>query len=384
MDLDHDTAGKSSGNGAGAQGQPPGVDAVAFWVSDRSSALSRLGFSGTSATDAEWLANMEHAWRLGIAPEMERLHKRARGMRKRARDLADSAEMVALEILEAKRSELWASSRASSVARARVDAVSICGRRWITTRCACGPRERRVGCDIAWICERCAAVKRRRLRGRMTRALKAISTGARRATHGRARTYMITLTGPHVEIGADTERIKRAWREISKRAAWLRRGYVGVVEATGGSRDDGHVHLHVGVVAEWIPYAELHAAWDKAMGHVGCNVEVTLMSVTSASEYLAKYATKGCHIRDMPGDVAGRFLVSMRGRRAVFCSRGFWQPHTCRCAQCASPVKLISAPSSFAAVSREGEWLALAERNGVRLARGSPQARLAIVMPAVA
>lgn len=350
--------------------------------------LESIGTTPTGADSKEksdeWWDDLEHIWRVRVAPHVRRLDTRARRLKHEMVSLiseGDDARAVACGA-----SALWASRRATAMAMARRDVIAQCGKRWRIMRCGCGYAEHRVGCDQPTLCEGCGKRHWRRWRKKLTRAFDAhlraavAKWGAERVGR-RPGTYMITLTAPHTgDIEADRKAMGRAWSLLAKLArkhGWWG-AYAASWEVTTGTRGDGHVHLHVAAISQWIPYEDLHAAWRSYMpGAKIVNVSAPRANRRgSAASYLAKYVTKGVQTANFTGAKAGELLVANRGKRKLTTSRSFFDPirdrkHVCRACKCAH--RLVMAPLALQAVAPGAVLKARAEVMGMWLARGSPQ-----------
>ncbi len=212
------------------------------------------------------------------------------------------------------------------------------------------------------------------------------STAAWAAAGGRGarpRVYMLTLTGPAIgDVEDRREALARGLRALTQAASRGRwwSTYCAVWELTRGADGRGHPHLHVVAVSRWLPYEEMHRVWRSAVpGALVLDVQTRSgrQASAAAGRYAAKYVTKGTQHGDLPGDVAGRWLVATYGKRRVTCARGFWRPLSTRaCRGCGGCVRLVAAPPGLAQLAA-GRWLrAVAEVMGVWLTRGLPQAML--------
>lgn len=290
----------------------------------------------------EWSADVEHVWGVRMAPAVARWEKRRREARRRGDDA---------------RAE-YAASRGAAIAMARGDIVGACRGRWRTVGCGCGRREIPVGCDQPALCEWCRRRHWRRWRHRITRALRMhtraaigawAAQGARTARPG---IYLVTLTGPHSgDLVVDRTELGKAVRRLLKHATaagWWKH-YALVWECAPRPGGKGHVHAHLAVVASWIPYKELHAAWRAAMpGALVLDVQsprgASRKQPGNAANYLSKYVTKGTEPTDMSGQTAGEWLVAQHHRRRVTTSRGFWWREEPFCPTCRRKCYLHSPP----------------------------------------
>lgn len=339
----------------------------------RASAPVALTRPGTTAQCAEsleeWWSDLEHVWRIRRAPEVQRLHGRA----KRS-DLAP-------------RQRNWARDRATSQAMTRTNRLRLCRKRWISFGCACQRIERPVGCDVTMLCDWCRRRHLRRWRRRITRGLD----GAQRAAHaawksaGRPRkrepaVYLITLSTSHSgDVARDRDDIWRGWRTWLR---WLERTvgarvpYAAVWEVTAGRDGKGHVHCHVAAVLPWFDWSAAQAVWQRACPS-SSHADYQRCRAAGAAKYLAKYATKGASLDAMSGALAGELLAAWYGRRRISCSRGFWRPlqarGACECRRCGAAWNVVEVPHGIARDAPQEVLQALARRYGV--VRGPPSQR---------
>lgn len=375
----------------------------------------RLEYLGTTAStaisDGEFAADLEHVFRRGVAEELSRLVRRW----KRAKRAARAAERVGdwPGMIQWDKSARWAECRARTLGLPRFELVDACSMRWRTVRCGCGIMELRVGCDQTQLCNRCRRAHWKRWRKRITRALGAhyraelavwrgevaecMRRGERRPLGPRI--YMLTLTAKHTgDLRRDRDAFGRAWRKLYNRAN--ERGWwshyaaayeVGEQAHLPVEQRDGHLHLHVAVIARWIPYDELRAAWLRAMpGALVLDVSVDTPktmrkrkrtnAVAAAAEYLASYVTKGVDVDAMSGAKAGELLVAFRNRRKVTCSAHFWKAFVprCECPVCGQKHRMVSLPPGIVSVAPGAVLKSQAEQLGVWLARGAVQRALAL------
>jgi hypothetical protein len=312
-----------------------------------------------------------------------------------------------IEILKAAE---WCESRARATSMSRVDVVGACRGRWRAVKCGCGTREIPVGCDQPMLCGWCRARHFKAWRRRIVRAMgphlkAAVAEWSVRGRRGpRPGIFLITLTGPHSgDFVDDRKAMGNAWRELSKRASyggyhhngkWFDEKWWGhhalVWEATPGTEGDGHLHGHVAVISQWVPYAELHAAWSLAMpGAVVVDVvspadHAARMKArgqkangaSDAAKYLAKYVTKGIETAELTGRKAGELLVAFRNKRKVTTSRHFWRPAQARdesCKTCGECHRSVGSPISLQEHVPGAVLSAWAERSRWKPPRGAPQ-----------
>lgn len=330
----------------------------------------------------EWTADLEYIWRVRVAPDVRRLHARARRRRRQARGAMERGELG--RRVQLMRSAEWAEHRARALALSRVDSIAACGKRWRRVVCGCGVREVPVDCKQAQLCGRCRRRHWRAWARRITLAIDHALGAARRAWARRRKgprpgVYLLTLTGPHSgDLEVDRRRlgvdVRRLLKHATLRQWWST--YALTWEATDGRDGHGHMHAHLAVVSAWIPYHELHAVWGVDR-HI--NVQAPRRDADgarSAAEYLAKYVTKGVEPAELTGRKAGELLCAMRGRRKVSTSRHFWRPRVAVCGTCGSRYELAGAPCGLQHVIPGAVLRSLSERLGSWVPRGGPQALL--------
>jgi hypothetical protein len=402
--------------------------AVPWQVSaDVPNAAGSVLLLGTTAPAAEllrnpeWTADLEYVWRTRMAGEVDRLNVRAKRNRTLARRLDPAGGLVdapRYRIAALKRAE-WAEERARAVAMSRVDVLNTCEQRWRTIACGCGRRDLRVACDQPQLCATCrkrhASKWRRRITEGMDDALRAErreywNTPKHRRRGGVPGVYMITLTAPHTgDLESDRKRMGPAVRKLLKHAekwGWWRT-YALTWEATGGTRDDGHLHVHLCVISSWIPYTSeqaqgseawcprrpgerrrrqrgLHEVWQHAVpGALHPHVSPPRRGTDEAANaggYLAKYVTKGIEVAEFTGRKAGELLCAFRNRRKVSTSARFWRLRDVRCPCCMEWFRMVEAPSSLQDLAPGAVLRSMAERRRdtrgrprVWVARGAPQ-----------
>lgn len=267
-----------------------------------------------------------------------------------------------------ERSSEWHEHRARALALPRAEIVGACGKRFRPVACACGPVDVPVGCEQTQLCATCSKTHWRRWRKKITRAMGAHLTAARRAwdttTIARRRgmrpgIYLITFTSPHSgDVVVDRRRMYTAWRALTKRAhagGWWST-FAATWEVTPGTSGDGHVHLHVAVISSWVPYDELRMAWQMvAPGSIQPDVQAPRSSrgAGAAADYLAKYVTKGVDPSVFTGQKAGEMLVAFRGVRKVSTSLRFWVPNRdrdTRCPRCGERHRALAAPAGLSTI----------------------------------
>lgn len=166
----------------------------------------------------------------------------------------------------------WHARRAEGALR-RMRTVDQCRSRVMVRRCDdCGHKPSAVDlrCSDWRLCLRCRDKRGVKYRHRFHAA-----RAARRAPKG-YRDVMLTLTVP--DIGADVDaamaELRRAWPRFMRRVGQhleLDRdrkgidGYVRALEVTPGETRQGHPHMHVWLLAPYIPHALLRLYWYRSI-----------------------------------------------------------------------------------------------------------------------
>lgn len=335
-------------------------------------------------SNPEWAADMEYIWRTRVRADVDALEARARRRRRQARE----PDVTPVQRVTLLRSAEWAEHRARSLALARADVVSACEQRWRSVACGCGRMEFKVGCKQPQLCTRCRKKHWRKWSQRITLAMERALTEERSEWYKTRRgmrpgVYLITLTGPHSgDLETDRRLMGVAVRALFKTAnarQWWRT-YALTWEATNGTDGRGHMHAHLAVISQWIPYEELHDAWRRAMPDaLVLDVQAPRTGsdeAGNAAGYLAKYVTKGVDPRELTGRKAGELLCALRNRRKVTTSRHFWVPPVHRCDRCEQPYRSVGAPVGLQHVVPGAVLRSMAERMGVWIPRGAPQSDL--------
>jgi hypothetical protein len=346
-----------------------------------------------------WWSDLEHTWHKRTGP-------RRRAWLSKARRLEGSAD-----VRERVRGK-WYRDRARGLSMDRRDRLGICGARYTTIRCACGDKRIPSSCDQPELCERCGRKKWKRVRARTLRAVGVRLAEERRVwqesgARRRARPAPVIVTGTirhSGDIERDRERLEKGWRKLRNRIGhWLRaqtchdpgcshrgrdlkadslgivrctgRGtfpYVLTWEMTSGVRHDGHIHWHAVVIWPWLPWDKLREAWIEATDGESKWIDLSVVNADQAAHYVAKYASKGFDVGDMPGELAGRGLAAFYGKRRVTSSRGFFLSESRTCPDCGQHHELVQLPDKMAAVAGDALFRAACRTAGVRLATGPP------------
>lgn len=336
--------------------------------------------------DPEWWRDLEYVWRLRTYADVQRLTARGRACRKEARSLDEyGGQLADAERQRLAKSASWAEDRARAMAMERADVVSACGTRKRKIACGCGIVEIDVGCDQPTLCERCRKRHWRRWRKRITRTMDAhlraaVGQWQRDRIGYKPGIYLLTFTMPHSgSIVEDRAKMGRAWHELGKRSAGWWGTFALAWEVTPGTAGDGHVHMHVAAISQWIPYAELAAAWAHVMPGA---IQPDVVSPKDAREraqrrghrydpagsaayYLAKYVTKGVDPVSFTGRKAGELIVAFRGKRKVSTSLHFWRPlrdRDTRCRVCGREHRALGRPPGLKEHSPGAWFKAMANR----------------------
>jgi hypothetical protein len=397
---------RSRAKGRGISGMPPSGNlhhSSDLGVKRARRATRSVQNLGTSAKlpgalgNPEWQADLEYVWRMRTHDALQRLHQRARRMRRASKAAArETTPWAGQKAVALSRSSEWAEHRAQAMALPRADVVAACGTRWRSVRCKCGIFELKVGCDQVQLCDVCRKRHWRKWRKRIVRALDSHVRAARSRWHGTQRrgympgVYLITLTVPHQSsIAGSRDLLMRGWRSLTKRASagkWWG-AYALTIEVTPGTHGDGHVHAHVAVVSSWVPYKELHEAWESITGAVVLDVSPPRRGSArsqDAAEYLAKYVTKGIDPAVFTGQKAGEMLVAFRGKRKVTTSKEFWRPLRDvdrKCTKCGERSWSCGAPPALRRVAPGAVLRSMAERIGWWVPRGAVQSEMTLVRP---
>jgi len=372
--------------------------------------------------DTEWTADLEYVWRSRSTTAIAQLGERASRMRRVVRDVERMERefgrtdvlLPAMRIAATKSAE-WAEDRAQAMAMSRADVVAICGTRYRSVACACGPIEFKVGCDQPQLCGTCRRRHTRIWQQRITKGLDAALRAARARYHETPRyrrrgmlpgIYLMTLTAPHSgDLATDRERMGKAVRKLLKHANKYRwwSTYALTWEATNGDDGLGHMHCHLAVISGWIPYRRkeviggddalerwdgespnarrvppritrrqytsergLHDVWRDAMpGALVLDVKAPRHGsddAASGGQYLAKYVTKGVDSSEFTGRKAGELLVAFRGCRKVSTSQAFWDRTVPQCECCGNRYRSVLAPMSLQEIAPAAMLRSMAER----------------------
>lgn len=294
---------------------------------------------------------------------------------------------------------LWHEVRAEGQLK-RFRVVARCGARTGSIECgACSTEHRALTeqCDQHRLCIRCRGRRASRMRSRFrvgrNAALRRFARerrGGRGASGvgGQYRERFLTLTFPDSgEPSKDVTALVAAWPDfirgvrhwiarhhgINKKVA-ARCPFTRVIEVTPGksiehAKTGGHAHLHVWILAPYLPHAVLRVLWARALGDVACRrvptrtieecklnpreeAELRALRINPArvpwpvvdvravhgdpGNELVKYLIKDLANEELidPETFAGIY-ASLEGRRTAVAARGFWLPESaCMCEAC--------------------------------------------------
>ena len=305
--------------------------------------------------------------------------------------------------------EKWYLARAKGQLE-RFDQVRECGGKDVVQSCGeCGHEARRITswCRHWRLCVGCRSrrgiVYRKRFRASREHALRRLSFLMNRVSGAcKLSEKLLTLTLAHSgDVAHDLHTLPRAWRWFWRllREQLERDGmakeivrqlvYVRVIEATRGTKHDGHAHMHVYLIAPYIHHEVLGLLWARALRRCGCDVNANCDPTPLAEvlgqempewrrnqlrqrlvtrkngaplefvpnpvvdiqecyggveneliKYLVKDAERDEHGNLLFDDVfLARVYEGTEGIRMVQTSRRFWIDHgkrTCRCEKCGS------------------------------------------------
>lgn len=328
--------------------------------------------------NAQWLRDLDRAW----APRAQR---RAKELRARAMELA-AAEGVLVH--HDARPGAWHNRRAAGLGRGFVARLATCGPAMVAAgkelrevpsmrvSCSCGQRDVPIACRQRWLCPTCQRRVYARMRARLTRAFKRrvlaseAAWQAHRQPVGRKRTpVLVTMTVRHSgDLLADRKSITDGWTKLRK---WVHRritdtwpdaagkfDYAMVWEVTTGADGLGHVHAHAVVLWPFIDWTDVRTEWLRATKGRSSTIDLRVtdgksgaQSARDASNYLAKYTSKGVNVGDFTPELAANVMDSLWQRRVCSTSRGFWKragvvEGTCACPKCKKPFVVVERPPS--------------------------------------
>lgn len=238
---------------------------------------------------------------------------------------------------------------------------------------SCGCKAFPVGGCESRLCKSCNSRRWGRTRRRVLKSLR---------THGGNKWRMLTLTGPPRETQGETfADLQRAWARLR---AWLykrwKKAFTFVCVVEVGTRN-GLIHMHVlAQFPGFVDYKAVGSEWECCYeGAVSGGVDFSKRDVyengqktgrmtsvfdpKAGAAYIAKYATKGMEVLDLPADLAAQTMAALLSKRIVRTSRGFWTAADPLCEDCGCKYGLAQSPQAqeFAIAIYQGRQL---ERNG--------------------
>lgn len=215
---------------------------------------------------------------------------------------------------------------------------------------SCGCKAFPVGGCRSKLCRDCNSRRWGQVRRRVLRAVRA---------QGGAKWRMMTMAGPPRETPEESMKaLQLAWARMR---AWLYKRWKKAFEfvlvfevGTRNSAKTGKPHVHMHCLAKFpgfVDYRDAGEAWVRAYpGAVSGGLhfskrdvykdgektarKTTVFTPESGAYYIAKYATKGYELLDLPPKLAARTMAAMVGKRIVRASQGFWTKPSCRCEDC--------------------------------------------------
>lgn len=215
---------------------------------------------------------------------------------------------------------------------------------------SCGCKAFPVGGCRSKLCRDCNSRRWGQVRRRVLRAVRA---------QGGAKWRMMTMAGPPRDTPEESmQALQLAWARMR---AWLykrwRRAFdfVLVFEiGTRNAKETGKPHVHMHCLAKFpgfVDYGSAGEQWVRAYpGAVTGGLhfskrdvykdgqktgkKTTIFTPESGAYYIAKYATKGFELLDLPPQLAARTMAAMVGKRIVRASQGFWTIPCDRCEDC--------------------------------------------------
>lgn len=269
----------------------------------------------------------------------------------------------------------WYGRRAAALARPLRERIEACGQGApLVLECACGRVKVPTSCGQRQVCRTCNGRTMRRIRAKLTKAMRArVEANARAhklrgAPRGAARLpMMLTLTVRHSgDLLHDRTTLQRGWQRLR---GWLHRrlklapggrgqfDYAMTWETTPGNDGLGHVHAHVVALLPFVPFRDLRDEWVRATGGASTGIHCAVpkdktgrriggdRAAARAAEYLAKYASKGVDLEDFTPELAANVLDAAWGRRVCSTSHGFWLPKPpCECKVCKERWLVVEKP----------------------------------------
>lgn len=165
-------------------------------------------------------------------------------------------------------------------------------------------------CGLRW-CPLCSQVRRFTIQRSVAEWLKTLE-----------KPKFLTLTLKHSNASLQSQ-IDNLYKSFQK----LRRGKLWKKHVKGGiwffqikkSKTDGlwHPHLHVLIKADYLPQAELSAAWA-SVTHGSKIVDIRLVKdQKKAADYVARYAAAPAYLPELSVEDAAEVIIACHGRRIV-------------------------------------------------------------------
>lgn len=186
-------------------------------------------------------------------------------------------------------------------------------------QCCCMPTLRRastgaVGVDFARcrdrLCPMCSIARGREVRKRVL---------ARTAAWRTQRFVTLTLAMDGRSLAERIDRLYKAFKRLRSEPVWKENveSGIAVCEITLGSKRQWHTHLHVLVSGEFIPHAQLKAAWHRVTGdsiivHVRASHDRE-----SAARYVADYMGKPPKLKTLTDEEICEYATATHGRRLL-------------------------------------------------------------------
>ncbi len=306
------------------------------------------------------------AYHLAMEPIARRWDRRARGKSKSAK---------------------YARQRARALRFDPYERMEICGTRSTVIKCKCRYVRVPVRCGLRWLCDKCRKAAYSRFFRRARRVMRHHQKESVRSWVGcgsppgeRPEWKLVTLTVRHSgDLQADRARIVRAWKRWRQ---WLWKAigkfhFAMTWELTAGRDSRGHLHAHVSALLPWFDFSAARSEWKRAIGDEDAVIhfERARKGGGGAAHYLAKYASKGVELDEMPPNLAANAIAANYGQRLINTSQHFWRDPPRICPSCHARFVRAKLPLPLQAVAPFGSWRAEARKYGVDSYRGPPPAK---------
>lgn len=298
----------------------------------------------------------------------------------RTKERRELHERIGLAAPVGSTTRSWHLSRADGLRRPLRLTTGQCGSRGQALGCGCpsgsgsGRKVVRRGCHRRLYCEICGDEYRRATYQRVRRSVlwwmerlqgEFAARGGKAAGRRQPRTYLVTLTIPHLAHHSVEDRARAldvAWRYVSRGRVdghWTR-PCLAVWEWTPGSDGRGHPHLHVVVPSHYLDYPLVWGEWGDACEVAGLprgRVHISPpprqsgrdAAARQAAAYVSKYVSSTEKMR-MTAEQWAQLGALMSGRRTLRASvgsrsrglPGFWQAYERpRCQCCGDTFSLL-------------------------------------------